>query len=492
MKILVWLSWWVDSAVAAYLLKQQWHEVVAGFMINYMDDENPNCSTKADRQSAMEVCKYLQIPFEIFDYREEYEKLILNYIYEWYQKWITPNPDVYCNNLVKFGLFLDEAKELWFEAVATGHYARIVRRFWDYSEDFEDKKKIIDKKTYDIIWVCMKIHQDLWNTLTEKQYENILKDTLVRKWYEVKQQVSIDITYEGKKYWNRFIDIVVDNSVVLELKKNNNEYDLKKWFRQIRSYIDLWGYDSWLLLDFWWISLKYNRFNSNKLIESLQSSEQSLYLLKRWVDHNKDQSYFLSWLNQNQLSKALFPLGEYTKPQIRQIAKDAWLPNANRPDSQGLCFVWKVNMKDFLIEKIGKKPGYIYDLAGNVVGEHDGAYVYTIGQRRNIWLNFQCYVCDVDVLANRVVVARVGEEDVLYASKIYIHNCNWISGTKPKLGKYTVKIRYRQEPVDCELGFVDQRYFLTFPTVVKWIANGQIAVLYDGERVVWNWVISKE
>lgn len=347
MKILVWLSWWVDSAVATYLLKQQWHEVVAGFMINYMDDKNPNCPTRTDWQSAIEVCKYLQIPFEIFDYREEYEKLILDYIYKWYEKWITPNPDVYCNNLVKFGLFLDEAKELWFEAVATGHYSKI-------------------------------------------------------------------------------------------LKSDN------------------------------------------------------IYNLYRANDHNKDQSYFLSWLNQNQLSKALFPLGDYTKPQIRQIAKYAWLPNANRPDSQGLCFVGKVNMKEFLIEKIGKKPGYIYDLAGNVVGEHEGAYIYTIGQRRNIWLNFQCYVCDVDVLANSVVVARVGEEDVLYTSNIYIHNCNWISGIEPELGKYTVKIRYRQEPVDCELCFVDNRYSLTFPVAVKWIANGQIAVLYDGEKVVWNWVISKE
>lgn len=355
MKILVWLSWWVDSAVAAYLLKQAWHEVVAGFMINYMDDENPNCPTRIDRQSAMEVCRYLNLPFEVFDYREEYEKLILGYIYEWYAKWITPNPDVYCNNLVKFGLFLDEAKSLWFDAVATGHYARII------------------------------------NSQADIESENIA----------------------------------------------------------------------------------------------------NIYNLLRWVDYNKDQTYFLSGLNQEQLSRAIFPLWWYTKPQIRQIAKEAWLPNADRPDSQWLCFVGKVNMKDFLVEKIGKKPGYIYDLAWNIVGKHDGAYIYTIWQRRNIGLNFQCYVCDVDVINNIVVVARPGEEDVLYSDHIYIDNCNWIEGKMPEIGEYTVKIRYRQEPVNCNLVYIDQRYSLTFTEAVKWIANGQIAVIYDGDRVVGNWVISK-
>ncbi len=361
MKILVGLSWGVDSAVAAYLLQQAGHEVVAGFMINYTDDSNPNCPTKADWQSAKEVCKYLNLPFETFDYRQEYEKLILDYIYDGYLSWITPNPDVYCNNLVKFGLFQKEALEMWFDAIATGHYARIVKS--DY---------ISDIYTWD---------------------------------------------------------------------KNNN----------------------------------------------------LTYELLRWVDYHKDQSYFLSWLTQDQLSKALFPLWEYTKPQIRQLAQDIWLPNANRPDSQWLCFVGKVNMKDFLIAKIGKKPGYIYDLAGKIVWNHDGAYTYTIGQRRQIGLNFQCYVCDVDVVANTVTVAK-GEDAVLYTDNIYIHDCNWINGFMA--GKYTTKIRYRQEPIPCiliskpnYLGW-DNIYNLTFSDSVKWIANGQIAVIYNDDRVVGNGVIS--
>ena len=187
----------------------------------------------------------------------------------------------------------------------------------------------------------------------------------------------------------------------------------------------------------------------------------------------------------------MFPLGDYSKTEIRQIAKEAWLPNADRPDSQWLCFVGKVNMKDFLISKIGKKPGYIYDLSWKIVWNHDGAYIYTIGQRRQIGLNFQCYICDVDVVANTVTVARPWEDNVLYSDHIYIDNCNWIDGKIPEVGEYDVKIRYRQEPVGCVLGFVDQRYGLTFPEAVKWIANGQIAVIYDGDRVVGNGVISK-
>ena len=359
MKILVGLSWWVDSAVAAYLLQKAGHEVVAGFMINYMDDKNPNCPTRQDRDSAMEVCKYLNLPFEVFDYREEYEKLILEYIYDGYLSWITPNPDVYCNSLVKFGIFMDEARGLGFDAIATGHYAKIV--------------------------------------------------------------------------------------------KSENTSDIYIW----------------------------------------NNTDSLTYKLLRWIDYTKDQSYFLSGLNQRQLSMAMFPLGDYSKTEIRQIAKEAWLPNADRPDSQWLCFVGKVNMKDFLISKIGKKPGYIYDLSWKIVWNHDGAYIYTIGQRRQIGLNFQCYVCDVDVINNIVVVARPGEEDVLYNDHIYIDNCNWIDGKLPEVGEYDVKIRYRQEPVSCVLDFVDQRYGLTFPEAVKWIANGQIAVIYDGDRVVGNWVISK-
>ncbi|USN59527.1 MAG: hypothetical protein H6767_08130 [Candidatus Peribacteria bacterium] len=98
----------------------------------------------------------------------------------------------------------------------------------------------------------------------------------------------------------------------------------------------------------------------------------------------KDQSYFLAGLNQEQLSRALFPIGHLEKKEVRQIAKEAGLPNAERKDSQGICFVGKVDMATFLEKKIAPKPGNIVDTAGNILGQHRGVYYYTIGQRKGL------------------------------------------------------------------------------------------------------------
>lgn len=124
-KILVGLSGGVDSAVSAFLLKEAGYEVACGFMINYLEEENPNCPTLADLEEAKKVAAFLELPLYTFDYREEYEKRIVSYIYEEYALGRTPNPDVFCNNLVKFDLFLEEALSLGFDGIATGHYARI-------------------------------------------------------------------------------------------------------------------------------------------------------------------------------------------------------------------------------------------------------------------------------------------------------------------------------------------------------------------------------
>jgi tRNA-uridine 2-sulfurtransferase len=369
MKILVGLSGWVDSAVAAYLLQQEGHEVVAGFMLNYLNEDDPSCTTKQDLESFHAVRKHLRIEaYEIFDYREEYEQRILNYIYEGYQQWITPNPDVYCNSLVKFDLFLKEAMQMWFDAIATGHYAQIV--------------------------------------------------------------------------------------------------------------------ESWKL------------------------KVESFHLFKG-VDASKDQSYFLSQLNQEQLSKAIFPLWGMNKSDVRLLAHQIWLPNADRPDSQGLCFVGKVKMGDFLAEKLWPKPWNIVDLQWTVVGHHEWAYRYTIGQRRWLYLPFQAYVSDVNVLDNVLTVARVGEEDVLLTDRIVMHNPHRISGEAPQPWAYQCKIRYRQEAKACELQYQsieeskNQKsngsvwilgsfdFLIRFHEPIKWVANGQIVVIYDGDEVVGSGVIVK-
>ena len=124
MRILVGLSGGVDSAVAAYLLKQQWHDVVVGFMKNYVSDTG-NCTTYDDAEEAIKVAKFLWIEILAFDLQKEYQERIIDYIFEWYKRGVTPNPDVLCNSLIKFDVFLEKALAQWFDKIAMGHYATI-------------------------------------------------------------------------------------------------------------------------------------------------------------------------------------------------------------------------------------------------------------------------------------------------------------------------------------------------------------------------------
>lgn len=190
-------------------------------MINFMS-ESDNCTTKADLAEAEKVAKYLDIPFSTFDFVQEYEERIVRRIYEGYEKGLTPNPDVLCNNLVKFDLFLEEALSYGFDAIATGHYARTDR-----------------------------------------------------------------------------------NIGATRLLKGN--------------------------------------------------------------DPDKDQSYFLSRLESWQLEKAYFPVGDIPKTRVREIAREARLPNAERKDSQGLCFIGKIPMREFLRQRLPEKTGEIVDVRGNVL-----------------------------------------------------------------------------------------------------------------------------
>ena len=221
MKILVGLSWGVDSAVAAYLLQQDGHEVVAGFMKNYVSDRG-NCTTYNDSVDAIKVAEFLGIEIRSFDLQKEYQERIIDYIYAGYQKGITPNPDVLCNSLIKFDVFLERALEQGFDKIATGHYDRI------------------------------------------------------------------------------------------------KEYEKEDW--------------------------------------------KTMFHLLRGVDHHKDQSYFLAGLNQFQLQHSLFPLGKLTKPEVRALAEKIGLPNAYRRDSQGLCFVGNIPIKQFLAQKFPINKGEIRTL----------------------------------------------------------------------------------------------------------------------------------
>lgn len=164
-------------------------------------------------------------------------------------------------------------------------------------------------------------------------------------------------------------------------------------------------------------------------------------------DVNKDQSYFLWTLTQNQLKHCLFPIGEYIKPQIRKLAKKYHLPTAEKPDSQGVCFIGEINVAEFLKEKLGINPGPILTLAGKKVGIHDGLSFYTIGQRRGIGSTgggIPYYVVSKNAEKNALIVVEA-ENDALFSKELSVKDINWILGKQPKFPlKCLARIRYRQ------------------------------------------------
>ncbi len=346
-KILVGLSWGIDSAVTAYLLKRQWHDVTAGFMINYMAPEGEVCPTREDIKVAKEVAEYLEIPFFTFDYREEYEAKVLEYMYKGYQKGITPNPDIMCNSEIKFRVFLDEALELWFDAVATWHYARILEQNWSYK-------------------------------------------------------------------------------------------------------------------------------------------------LLKWVDQNKDQSYFLAGLSQDQLSKALFPIWDIEKSEVRDIARKALLPNAERKESQGICFVGKVDIKEFLQKKIPNSVWEVYDTSGKLLWKHKWVFYYTIGQRKWLdigWMPEPIFVVNKDIKNNRLIVGY-WKDDELFSDTLYCSELHFLWEKKSFPYTCNAKIRYRQADQECEISENKGAYIIKFHQKQRAIASGQIVAFYNGDELWGSGIIS--
>lgn len=202
--------------------------------------------------------------------------------------------------------------------------------------------------------------------------------------------------------------------------------------------------------------------------------------LLRAVDRSKDQSYFLHQLTQHQLAHALFPLGELEKSEVRSLAREFGLPNAERRDSQGLCFIGHVDLKDFLAREIPSEPGEVLDEAGERVGSHPGAAYYTIGQREGVGVALAepKYVVATDVERN---VVRLGAEAELYRRGISLENLHW-TGAEPSLPlRCRAQVRYHAEPVGALL-HEDGRLELDEP--VRAVASGQFVVFLDGERLL--------
>lgn len=338
-KILVGLSGGVDSAVSLYLLQKQGYAVEAAFMKNFSEKVNikGECPWKEDRMMAYRVAAHLKVPIQTFDFEKQYHNKVVDYIFDSYQAGLTPNPDVLCNNEIKFKLFLDHALKLGFDKIATGHYAQIK----------EDKKG---------------------------------------------------------------------------------------------------------------------------------------FHLLRGVDPNKDQSYFLAGLNQKQLAKAMFPIGNIIKPKVRQLAKGAKLPNADRKDSQGICFIGKIDLKTFLSQKIKPKVGDIVDTSGNKLGQHQGVWYYTIGQRKglNIGGSGPWYVVSKDIKNNKLIVGHVDDE-ALYNKNVTISDLHWLNQKHKLPLKAKAQIRYRQTAQDIILLSNKQ---VEFKKAQIGVASGQILAIYKGQELI--------
>lgn len=345
------MSGGVDSSVAADLLLQAGYEVIGATLQLMPRDKEQGCCGWSAVDDARQVADQLGIAHYVFNYRERFEKQVIDYFCAEYLLGRTPNPCIACNRFIKFGDMLQQARAVGMDYLATGHYARI-------------------------------------------------------KFDEQRQR----------------------------------------------------------------------------------------YLLYRAMDPLKDQSYVLYSMSQEQLAHMLFPLGEYSKPQIREIANELNLVVADKAESQEICFVEDDDYARFVAERNPGRilPGPILSTSGEVMGQHEGIAHYTIGQRRGLRLakGYPIYVVGLDPIRNAVIV---GDKDEVFANECTAREVNWIAMEKLE-GELEVeaKIRYTAKPVPALLTpNEDGAVKVTFQEPVRALTPGQAIVFYDGDMVLGGGTIDR-
>ncbi len=352
MKIALGMSGGVDSSVCAKLLIEAGHDVTGIFLECW---RGPGCRAEEDRKDALAVALDLGIPFQVLDFKDAYKQRVVDIFLHDLSLGLTPNPDVWCNTEIKFGLFYDWALQNGFEAIATGHYAGV------------------------------------------------------------------------------------------RAGAVGNELHIP-------------------------------------------------------ADTHKDQTYFLYRTRADQLNHILFPLSGYTKPEVRELAKKFGLPNANKPDSQGICFIGDIDVRKFVAEHLGTKPGAVLDTDGNVIGEHDGVWFFTVGQRHGFRLNKTVRTRDnllKHVLPPFYVISKNAEENTItvgygaetLASSVQVGDLFW-RGEVSQILETPLRVRFRHGgalvPVHVSLDENDaSRATLTLNEPLRGLSPGQAAVFYGaGDKPV--------
>ena len=211
-------------------------------------------------------------------------------------------------------------------------------------------------------------------------------------------------------------------------------------------------------------------------------------------DLNKDQSYFLWTLTQEQLKHCLFPLGDLLKSEVRKIAKKNGLATAEKEESQGVCFIGEFNMEDFLKKYIKQKKGKVVTAGGKIIGEHNGLAFYTIGQRHGFGFGGgeggPYYIVEKDFKNNRLIAAEKKDEKKFSRKEVVVENANWISAIPKKGKKYQARIRYRQPLEECEAAEISKDSTkIIFKNSQRAVTPGQSLVIYDGEKMIGGGII---
>jgi tRNA-uridine 2-sulfurtransferase len=386
-KVYVGMSGGVDSSLTAALLVEQGYDVTGVYMKNWTQDlPGMRCPWADDLADAKRVAVQLGIDFKVVDFENEYKHKVVDYMIEEYKLGRTPNPDIMCNQEVKFKLFLETALEDGADMIATGHYARVV-------------------------------HESSLPPLAPPQGHST--GSIASPWRSARPDGDIpsDKQEEGARH--------------------------------------LYG-------------------------ELLKAK-----------DENKDQTYFLYRVTGEALQKTLFPLGKFTKPQVREMAEKRGLFTAAKKDSQGICFVGQIGIREFLGQYVEQKPGEIIDKkSGKVLGHHDGAIFYTLGQRHGLDIGggLPYYVVDKDMDKNEVYVTTDLNDETLWKKKVQLTNVHWIND-RPKEGEYQIRIRHRAPLISARLSYDNNDIVLELADEQRAIAAGQSTVIYDGNTCLGGGIV---